>query len=363
MNDPSPRQAQCRDWLLDDFDFDLPPERIASQPLAAREQARLLHVGNGFLSDKHIFDLPDLLRSGDLLVMNDTRVIPARLYGQRGTVKVETLLHKRLAPGKWLSLAKPGKRLHVGDTVLYGPDFQAEVTGKTETGDVELDFHRSDSDLFAQLARYGHVPLPPYIKRPNGDTEEDKANYQTIYARHEGAVAAPTAGLHFTKNLLDQLTLQSIDHVTLTLHVGAGTFLPVKEARVRDHHMHAEWGEISPETADIINQAKKQGRRIVSVGTTSLRLLETVADPDTGFVRPFTGETSIFIYPGYRFKIVDALMTNFHLPKSTLFMLVSALAGLETMQAAYAHAIANGYRFFSYGDACLLEKNELRLHP
>ncbi len=352
------QEPVAKDWRLADFDFDLPPDRIANAPLAAREQAKLLHVMPDSLADQHVFDLPDLLRPGDLLVMNDTRVIPARLYGQRGAVKVETLLHKRQDQGRWYALARPGKRLRPSDQIVYAADFTARVADKTESGDVLLDFGCDDATLFAQLARYGHVPLPPYIKRENGDTAEDKSNYQTVYARHEGAVAAPTAGLHFTQDLLKQIEARGIGRVTLTLHVGAGTFLPVKADHIRDHVMHAEWGEITPEAAAQINAAKQAGRRIVSIGTTSLRLLETVADPATGLVRPFTGETSIFIYPGYRFKIVDALMTNFHLPKSTLFMLVSAFAGLDKMRTAYAHAVASHYRFFSYGDTCLLEKND-----
>lgn len=346
------------DWHLADFDFSLPPERIADAPVTPRDGARLLHVTPDRFEDLHVFDLPGLVRPGDVFVMNDTRVIPARLYGQRGTVAVETLLHKRESAGCWQALARPGKRLRVGDCVTYAPDFAALVREKKPDGSVVLDFGMDDGALFALLGRHGHVPLPPYIKRPEGDTPDDRACYQTIYAKRDGAVAAPTAGLHFTPGLLQALKAMGVEMATLTLHVGAGTFLPVKVDRIRDHVMHAEWGEISPDVAAKLTTAKREGRRILSVGTTSMRLVETAAD-ETGCVRPFVGETSIFIYPGYRFKTIDRLMTNFHLPKSTLFMLVSAFAGLGRMKEAYAHAIAEQYRFYSYGDATLLEKQDI----
>jgi S-adenosylmethionine:tRNA ribosyltransferase-isomerase len=342
-------------WLLSDFDFHLPDERIAAKPISPRDHAKLLHVNGKQFSDHHVFDLPDLLQDGDLLVLNDTKVVPARLFGLRGEVKIEILLNKPQshAPSIWSSLAKPAKRLKLGQTIIFASDFSAEVIEKCENGDVLLRFHEEQNALFEKLKKYGHVPLPPYIKR--SDTFEDKANYQTIYAAREGAVAAPTAGLHFTPELFDQLDKKGIARCAVTLHVGAGTFLPVKTERVADHKMHSEWGEITPETAATINAAKKQGRRIVAVGTTSLRLLESATDND-GNARPFMGETDIFITPSYRFKCVDAMITNFHLPKSTLFMLVAALAGFDNMRQAYAHAIAKEYRFYSYGDACLLEK-------
>ena len=343
------------DWRLGDFDYELPPARIAAEPVKPRDRARLLHVRDGGFGDHHVSDLSDLLRPNDLLVMNDTKVIPARLYGLRGGVKVEVLLHKKQAAQTWLALARPGKRLRVGDVIAFAPEFSAEVLEKREEGEILLRFSCGDAALLKLLERYGHVPLPPYIKRPQGDTAEDHENYQTIYAKREGAVAAPTAGLHFTPELFAKLDAKGIERVTVTLHVGAGTFLPVKVDRIRDHVMHAEWGEILAEAADKINAARKVGRRIVAVGTTSLRLLETAAD-DAGIVSPFAGETAIFITPGYRFKCVDALMTNFHLPKSTLLMLVSAFAGLERMREAYAYALAQKYRFYSYGDAMLLEK-------
>jgi len=350
------------DWRLSDFDFSLPEERIASQPLTPRDQARLLRVKeNGGLSDHHVFDLPHLLRAGDLLVLNDTRVIPARLFGLRGGVRVEVLLNKEeraddSASSLWSALARPAKRLREGDAVVFAPDFMAFVVEKRKDGEILMRFNATREAFFALLHRHGHVPLPPYIKRPDGDTPQDRERYQTVYAAHEGAVAAPTAGLHFTSELFDVLQAKGIARQSVTLHVGAGTFLPVKTERVADHVMHAEWGEVTPAAAAAINKAKSEGRRIVAVGTTSLRLLESAAD-ESGVIQPFCGETAIFITPGYRFRAVDALLTNFHLPKSTLFMLVCALAGVETMRAAYAHAIENNYRFYSYGDACFLEKN------
>lgn len=343
-----------RALLTSDFDFDLPAERIAQQPVTPRDHARLLHVKKQGLGDHHVYDLPDLLRAGDLLVMNDTKVIPARLYGKRGDVKIEILLHKKEAAQVWRAFAKPGKRLKVGDEVIFAPDFKAEVLEKREDGDILIRLSPPDDKLFEFLKRYGEPPLPPYIKREVGAAKNDQANYQTVYAAREGAVAAPTAGLHFTPELLKRLEEKNIQRTTVTLHVGAGTFLPVKAERIQDHVMHAEWGEISEATAALITKAKQEKRRIVAVGTTSLRLLETAAD-DKGILHHFSGETDIFITPGYRFKLVDVLMTNFHLPQSTLFMLVSAFAGRQRMKDVYAHALAENYRFYSYGDATLLE--------
>lgn len=349
--------ATTPDWLLADFDFALPAECIAAEPVAVRDSAKLLHVRGVELRDKNVYDLPHLLRRDDLLVMNDTKVIPARIYGMRGEVKIEILLHKKLDNAQsWQVFARPAKRLHVGDVIEFAPDFSGEVTQKREDGEVVINFGKNDAEFFALLKTHGHVPLPPYIKRPDGDTESDRTNYQTVYAARDGAIAAPTAGLHFTTELLKTLENKGIERVAVTLHVGAGTFLPVKTERVRDHIMHSEWGEITKTAAEKINKAKSEGRRIVAIGTTSLRLLESAAD-DSGIIQPFNGETDIFITPGYRFKAVDALMTNFHLPKSTLFMLVSAFAGLENMRAAYAHAVKQGYRFYSYGDSSFLEKD------
>ncbi|MDD3288304.1 MAG: tRNA preQ1(34) S-adenosylmethionine ribosyltransferase-isomerase QueA, partial [Alphaproteobacteria bacterium] len=345
------------EWRTEDFSYVLPDERIADAPVSPRDMARLLHVKRDALADCTVRDLPDLLRSDDLLVMNDTKVIPARLLGLRGEVKVEALLHKKFGAQTWSVIAKPGKRLKVGNTINFAPDFSAEVVEKFAGGEILIRFNVPDSEIFPLLHKYGHVPLPPYIKRPLGDTAADHERYQTVYAAREGAIAAPTAGLHFTPELFARLDGMGVERATVTLHVGAGTFLPVKVDKICDHVMHSEWGEISLETSQAINRARQAGRRIVAVGTTSLRLLETVAD-ENGAVYPFVGETSIFIYPGYRFKAVDALMTNFHLPESTLFMLVSAFAGLERMKSAYAHAIDKEYRFYSYGDASLLERSE-----
>ncbi|MBN8530929.1 MAG: tRNA preQ1(34) S-adenosylmethionine ribosyltransferase-isomerase QueA [Alphaproteobacteria bacterium] len=338
---------------LEEFDFHLPPERIAQAALEPRDSARLLCVGDT-LADRAVRDLPELLRAGDLLVFNDTKVIPARLMGKRGFAKVEILLHHPLGNHCWEVFAKPAKRLLPGDTVVFAPDFEASVETKRENGMIVLQFDTQDFE--AKLERYGQVPLPPYIARPEGPSAEDKQRYQTVYAREPGAVAAPTAGLHFTPELLARLKEKGIDTAYVTLHVGAGTFQPVKAENIADHNMHYERYALSQEAADAINTAKAQGRRIVAVGTTSVRVLESAADKN-GILQPFTGETSIFITPGYRFKIVDTLMTNFHLPKSTLFMLICAFAGMEKMKRAYAHAIETGYRFYSYGDACLLERS------
>jgi S-adenosylmethionine:tRNA ribosyltransferase-isomerase len=336
-----------------DFDFELPPELIADEPARPRDAARLLDVQGGALANRHVRDLPALLMPGDLLVYNDTRVIPARLTGKRGEVKVEATLHKREGADTWHVFAKPGKRLRVGDTIVFAPDLSAQVMEKREAGDIALRFSVAGGELMAALHRYGVMPLPPYIRRPEGASPKDAEDYQTVFAAREGAVAAPTAGLHFTPDLLARLEARGIRRVPVTLHVGAGTFLPVKVDDIRDHRMHAEWGEIAQETARAIAETRAAGGRIVSIGTTSLRLLETAA-ADDGTLAGFSGDTDIFITPGYRFKIVDLLLTNFHLPRSTLFMLVSAFAGMERMRAAYAHAISSGYRFYSYGDTSLI---------
>ncbi len=344
---------------VDAFDFDLPRERIADRPATPRDAARLLHVRPDALADRTVRDLPDLVNPGDVIVVNDSRVIPARLYGRRlrpgvDPLKVEILLHKAEGGAAWRAFARPGKRLKVGDALDFGGGFRAEVAGKSEDGDVALLFDRQGADLIAALEAHGEMPLPPYIPREHGADDRDKVDYQTVYARAEGSVAAPTAGLHFTPELLARLDAKGVKRVAVTLHVGAGTFLPVKAEDTADHKMHAEWGTIPPEVADAVNAARATGGRLLAVGTTATRILETAVD-DAGIVRPFSGETAIFLTPGYRFRAVDRLMTNFHLPKSTLFMLVSAFAGLERMQSAYAHAIAQGYRFYSYGDSSLLE--------
>lgn len=338
--------------LLSDYDFDLPAERIAQHPQHPRDAARLLLVDQGEIADRHIRDLPDLLRPGDLLVVNDTRVIPARLLGRRGEAKIEVTLHKREESAVWRAFARPARRLHGGDCIDFSGGLTATVRQKEEGGEVILIFDRGGAELVSALEAVGTMPLPPYIKRPQADAA-DRDNYQTVFATHPGAVAAPTAGLHFTPQLLTALESRGIDRVAVTLHVGAGTFLPVRSDDVSDHVMHAEWGSISRDAAAAVNRTRAQGGRIIAVGTTALRLLESAARAD-GTVQPFEGDTDLFILPGYRFKVVDQLVTNFHLPKSTLFMLVCAFAGTARMKAAYRHAVAGGYRFYSYGDACLL---------
>ena len=337
---------------VDLFDFDLPDRLIADRPVSPRDAARLLHVQADHVTDRFIPARPGLLRPGDLMVFNDTRVIPARLNGRRGDVAVEILLHKQRTLDTWEGLSRPAKRLKPGQTVEFSSEFSAEVLAR-DGGTVTYRFNRSGADLTAAIATHGHIPLPPYMRR--ADDAQDRVDYQTVYAAREGAVAAPTAGLHFTPELLAALDVAGVKRAHVTLHVGAGTFLPVNVDDTSDHLMHAEWGEIAPETAAAINAAKANGGRIIAVGTTSMRLLESAAD-DAGVIQPFTGDTSIFITPGYRFKTADMLMTNFHLPRSTLFMLVCAFAGYDRMRAAYAHATAQDYRFYSYGDASLLER-------
>ena len=337
-----------------DFDFDLPSECIADRPVSPRDAARLLVVDER-LRDMHVRDLPGLLEPGDVLVFNDTRVLPARLRGWRGEARIEATLHKQEAVDAWLAFARPAKRLRPGDTINFTDDLSAQVVEKGEGGEVLLRFNVGGADLIAALQRHGEMPLPPYIKREGGADERDRADYQTMFAEIEGAVAAPTAGLHFTPELMRAMKDRGITPLPLTLHVGAGTFLPVKVEDIAEHRMHAEYGEIVEETAQVVNQARAAGGRVVAVGTTVLRLLESAAAED-GTLHPFAGDTDIFITPGYRFRIVDLLMTNFHLPKSTLFMLVCAFAGMERMKRAYAHAIGDGYRFYSYGDGSLLKR-------
>jgi S-adenosylmethionine:tRNA ribosyltransferase-isomerase len=341
---------------LADFDFPLPRELVADRPAEPREAARLLLVpaGEGFC-DRHIADLPDLLRPGDVLVFNDTKVIPARLVGRRGQATIEMTLARNLGGAVWQAYARGARRLRPGDRIEFAADLAAEVLDKNPEGEVRLRFDREGAAFRTALERHGAMPLPPYIRRPRGGTASDRRDYQTIFARAEGAVAAPTAGLHFTPALLEAISARGIQWVTLTLHVGPGTFLPVKVDDPREHRMHAEWGVVGPAAAGRINDARARGGRVVAVGTTSLRLLESAAD-DNGTVHEFCGETRLFILPGYRFRAIDLLLTNFHLPRSTLFMLVAALAGLDRIRAAYAHAVAERYRFFSYGDACLIER-------
>jgi len=338
---------------VDLFDFTLPPERIALRPARPRDSARLLLVPRGGdLVDLTVRDLPGLLRAGDVLVFNDTRVIPAQLEGLRGAARIGATLHKRIDLRRWQAFVRNAKRLREGDIIAFPAGVEAVAEARAEDGSWTLAF-LGEEPVEVLLERAGQMPLPPYIAGKRPTDAQDRSDYQTMFAAKDGAVAAPTAALHFTPELMSALSDRGIICETLTLHVGAGTFLPVKAEDTADHRMHAEWGTIDAATAQRLNAARSAGGRIVAVGTTSLRLLESAADGD-GTIQPFSGDTAIFITPGYRFKAVDGLMTNFHLPKSTLFMLVSALMGLERMQAAYAHAIAEGYRFYSYGDSSLL---------
>lgn len=337
---------------VDLFDFELPQERIALRPASPRDSARMLVVHDGGLEDRGVLDLPSTLRKGDLLVFNDTKVIPAQLEGRRGDARIGATLHKREGIRTWQAFVRNARRLAEGDIVEFGEDAAAEVLKKAADGSLTLEF-LGDEPIEAMLARVGTMPLPPYIASKRAIDDRDAEDYQTMFARDAGAVAAPTASLHFTPRLMAALDQAGIGYATLTLHVGAGTFLPVKADDTRDHQMHAEWGRIDGQTAEQLNAIRAGGGRIIAVGTTVLRLLESAAD-DSGRIQPFDGDTSIFITPGYSFKGIDGLMTNFHLPRSTLFMLVSALMGLDRMHAAYRHAIETGYRFYSYGDASLL---------
>ncbi len=351
------------------FDFDLPPENIALRPVSPREAAKLLVVRPGAdFEDRTVGDLPDLLRPGDALVFNDTRVIPAQLEGVRlrdgaAEVRFSATLHMRVAPDRWKAFVKGARKVAAGDRVRFGESgegsacllgtLDASVAEKGEDGEVTFAFDLAGPALDEAIAAVGHIPLPPYIAARRPEDAQDRQDYQTVYAREDGAVAAPTAGLHFTPELLARIDALGVERHFVTLHVGAGTFLPVKAEDTRDHRMHAEIGRVEPETAAALNAVRARGGRVIAVGTTSLRLLESAADED-GTIRSFQGPTDIFITPGWRFRAIDGLMTNFHLPRSTLFMLVSAFAGLDIMRAAYAHAIAGGYRFYSYGDSSLL---------
>jgi S-adenosylmethionine:tRNA ribosyltransferase-isomerase len=353
---------------VDQFDFDLPPERIALAPACPRDSARLLVVGaDGALADRRVGDLPDFIRPGDAIVVNDTRVIAARLRGIRtrggGGARIEVTLAKRVDERRWRAFARPAKKIEPGETIRFGAAGQsgagqpgpldAEVEEKGEGGEILLAFALPGAALDEAIERLGAMPLPPYIAARRAPAERDRTDYQTLFAVEPGAVAAPTAGLHFTPELVARVEARGASVHKITLHVGAGTFLPVRTQDTADHAMHAEWGRIDAPTAAALNRARAEGGRVVAIGTTSLRLLESAAD-EAGRIAPFAGETAIFITPGYRFRAVDALMTNFHLPRSTLFMLVGAFAGLDPIRRAYRHAIEAGYRFYSYGDACLL---------
>ena len=337
---------------VDLFDFDLPQDRIALRPARPRDSSRLLVVEGEGISDRRTLELPDLLGPGDVLVFNDTKVIPAQLEGRRGDARIGATLHKREGPRNWQAFLRNARRARVGDIIDFGEAVLALVAARNEDGSAVLQF-LGDEPVEVMLQRAGRMPLPPYIASKRDADEDDKSDYQTIFASNEGAVAAPTAALHFTPRLLEALKKRGILSETLTLHVGAGTFLPVKADDTSDHRMHSEWGRIDAQTAERLNQLRASKGRLIAVGTTSLRLLESAAGED-GLIRPYEGDTSIFITPGYRFKAIDGLITNFHLPRSTLFMLVSALMGLDVMKSAYQHAIVEGYRFYSYGDASLL---------
>jgi S-adenosylmethionine:tRNA ribosyltransferase-isomerase len=355
--------------LTELFDFELPPERIALRPVSPRDAARLLVVrpgGHPELEDRVIRDLPDLLQPGDALVVNDTKVIPARLLGRRlgrdPAPRIEATLVQRLDASRWKAFVRPAKKLAPGDVIRFGTAASVcalqELHATVETksgGEVNLSFDLSGPVLDQAIADHGQMPLPPYIASRRPPDERDRSDYQTMFARNEGSVAAPTAGLHFTEDLLQRLKVRGITVHPLTLHVGPGTFLPVHAEDTKDHKMHSEYGCITSEIAGQLNAARKNGGRIAAVGSTALRLLETAAAED-GTIHPYSGETDLFVTPGYRFRVVDLLMTNFHLPRSTLFMMVAAFSGLDTMRRAYAHAIAAGYRFYSYGDACLLHR-------
>jgi S-adenosylmethionine:tRNA ribosyltransferase-isomerase len=342
---------------LDDFDYDLPPERIAAEPASPRSSARMLDMRGGILADRIVADLPSCLDEGDLLVVNNTRVLPARLIGRRGEAKVEITLHQRLDGARWRAFAKPAKKLRLDDVVVFSGGLEAGVVETGDDGERGLVFSKSGPELDRALEEVGTMPLPPYIPRPQGILKEDAENYQTMFAARNGAVASPTAGLHFTPHLCQELDRKGIKFAEITLHVGAGTFLPVKVDDISRHKMHPEWGEITDVAAARINRTRAGGGRIVAVGTTSLRILEACWR-EYGEVRAYQAETDLFIIPGFKFGVADLLMTNFHLPRSTLLMLVSAFAGKGHIDSAYAHAIAGSYRFFSYGDSCLMERSD-----
>jgi S-adenosylmethionine:tRNA ribosyltransferase-isomerase len=352
------------------FDFELPPERIALRPASPRDAARLLVVRPGAwreLEDRGVRELPDLLEPGDALIVNDTKVIAARLKGRRigrdTEPKIEATLTRRLDGSRWNAFVRPAKKLKAGDVIRFGDEgkvcflgqLDATAERKGEGGELTLSFAFHGPVLDQAIAERGDMPLPPYIASKRAPDARDRADYQTLFARHEGSVAAPTAGLHFTDDLLTRLKARGVALHRVTLHVGPGTFLPVHAEDTSGHHMHPEWGEVAADTASALNDVHARGGRVVAVGSTALRLIESAAQPD-GTIQPFAGDTALFITPGYRFKAVDLMLTNFHLPRSTLLMLVAAFSGLDTMKRAYAHAIENGYRFYSYGDACLLQR-------
>jgi S-adenosylmethionine:tRNA ribosyltransferase-isomerase len=350
-SDPADRRAELG---IAAYDFELPPDRIAQHPARPRDAARLLVIDGARLGDRGVADLPSLLRPGDLLVANDTRVIPAQLTGRRGNATIGVTLDRPLADGAWHALGRNTRRLRAGDRIAFPPALSAVLCAAPDGGSLTLRFDQTGAAFEQGLRQAGALALPPYIDRPQGPLPQDQADYQTLFAAAEGAVAAPTAGLHFTPRLMAALAARGVGHATVTLHVGAGTFLPMRETDIDAHRMHAERGIVLPATVDAIEAARQAGGRVLAVGTTTLRLLEAASAG--GALRPFDGETDIFLRPGHRFTSADLLLTNFHLPRSTLFMLVCAFAGTEAMRAAYAHAIAAKYRFYSYGDATLLHR-------
>ena len=338
---------------VDIFDYDLPVEKIATSPARPRDASRLLDLTGGKLADKTILDLPGIFQPNDLLVINDTRVIPSRLKGLRDSVKIEITLHKQIENGIWAAFARPAKRLKQGDKIVFNSTFKATVQSR-KAGEVILDFQSDDQTILDELHKIGRMPLPPYIKRSElSKSELDQQDYQSVFAKRLGAVAAPTASLHFTPALLNEIKLQGVKQVNITLHVGAGTFLPVTASDSGDHKMHSEWAELTNDAISLIKETKKSGGRIIALGTTVLRVLESAAL--NGELRAFSGETDLFITPGFTFRVVDLLLTNFHQPRSTLIMLVAAFAGTNRILEAYEYAKNNGYRFLSYGDACLIE--------
>ena len=340
---------------LTDFDFDLPSHLVAQKPLVPRDSSKLLLIKNNKIFENKFYELPDLLNEKDLIIFNDTKVIPSRLIGKRSTKSIEITLHKKIDNWSWLCFIKPAKKIKLGDLLSFG-DLKGEVKEKLDGGEIKVYFNLNNKDLYLYLDKFGQIPLPPYIKRKSDLFSDDKSDYQTLFAKKLGAVASPTAGLHFTNRIRDNLLNKGIEIETVTLHVGAGTFLPVKTENIDNHKMHKEWGSISEEVVEKIKFCKSNGGKVLCVGTTTLRILETSTKLNNGILKPFKGFTDIFIKPGYKFSVPDLLLTNFHLPKSTLLMLVYAFGGVENVKRAYKYAILNNFRFFSYGDCCLMSK-------
>ncbi|MDC0074892.1 tRNA preQ1(34) S-adenosylmethionine ribosyltransferase-isomerase QueA [Alphaproteobacteria bacterium] len=338
---------------LQEFNFDIPEKLIAKEPASPRDSSRLLIVKKNSIEDNIFLNLPSILRSNDLVIYNDSKVLRARLFGEVNNIKVEILVNNQLLNDEWLSIIKPAKKINTGDTIKIDEYFFCNVKTKESNGMFKVNFSHNEKNFFSALDRYGHMPLPPYIEKLRKTTSSDLSNYQTLFAKTLGSVAAPTAGFHFTKEIIDIMKSKGINLCPITLHVGAGTFLPVRVDNILDHQMHPEFGIVSEESAKLINETKGKGGRIISVGTTSLRLIESVSNK-YGYIEPFEGSVSLFIYPSFKFKVTDILITNFHTPKSSLFMLVCAFMGINQMKKAYAHAVSKNYRFFSYGDANIL---------